>query len=92
MTKAEVAAKIMQKTGMPRKQSLEALEIFLRCIKTALKEGGKVSLVGFGTFYIKSKRSRSGRNPKTGDKIGIPEKRVPVFKPGKAFRDSVNKG
>lgn len=91
MTKAEVAQKIMQKTGMSRKQSLEALEIFVKCVKDALKKGEKVSLVGLGTFYVKAKASRAGRNPRSGEKIKIPDKSVPIFKPGKSFKDLVNK-
>ncbi len=90
MTKAEIAQKIMQKTGMSRKQSLDALELFIKSIKKALKDGDKVSLVGFGTFYVKPKNSRMGRNPRSGEKIEIPDKNVPVFKPGKSFKEMVN--
>lgn len=91
MTKSEVAQKIMQKTGISRIQSIEALEIFIKCIKDALKEGDKVSLVGFGTFQVKNKNARKGRNPRSGEKIDIPKKNVPTFKPGKSFKDMVNK-
>jgi len=90
MTKAEVANKVADKTGLSRKETVEALEIFLDCIKDALKEDSKVSLVGFGTFYVKGKNARNGRNPRTGEKIRIPDKKVATFKPGKAFREMVN--
>jgi DNA-binding protein HU-beta len=90
MTKLEVAQKIMQKTGMTRKQSLESLELFLKCIKEALKRGEKISLVGFGTFSVKKKNARAGRNPRSGEKINIPQKNIPIFKPGKSFKDMVN--
>ncbi|MCX7015991.1 MAG: HU family DNA-binding protein [Candidatus Sumerlaeota bacterium] len=92
MTKADVANKITERTGLSRKEAMDAMEVFLRCIKNALKEGEKVSLVGFGTFYVKQKNSRNGRNPRTGEKIQIPSKQVATFKPGKAFREVVNGG
>jgi len=90
MTKAEVANKVAAQTGLSRKETVEAIEIFLRCIKDTLKTEEKVSLVGFGTFYVKEKNARNGRNPRTGDRIHIPTKKVATFKPGKAFREMVN--
>ena len=92
MTKAEIINKVSQTTGMSRKDSIVALEIFLESVKEALREGEKVSLVGFGTFYIKHKNARNGRNPRTGKKIKIPPKQIATFKPGKAFRQLVNDG
>jgi DNA-binding protein HU-beta len=89
MTKAEVAAKLASKIGISNRQSVEAVEVFLECVKNALKEGDRVSLVGFGTFYIKERDARNGRNPRTGDSISIPRKRVATFKPGKALRETV---
>ena len=90
MTKAIVSSKVAQSTGMSRKDTMDAIEIFLECVKESLKQGEKVSLVGFGTFYLKQKNARNGRNPRTGDKIFIPAKSVATFKPGKAFREMVN--
>ena len=90
MTKAEVAAKVAHKTGMSRKDTMDAIEIFLECVKDALKRNKKVSLVGFGTFFMKEKNARNGRNPRTGARIFIPSKLVATFKPGKAFREMVN--
>jgi DNA-binding protein HU-beta len=92
MTKAEIINKVSQDTGMSRKDSIIALEIFLESIKDALRAGEKVSLVGFGTFFIKHKNARNGRNPRTGDKIRIPPKQIATFKPGKAFRQIINDG
>ena len=92
MTKAEIINRVSQETGMSRKDSIVALEIFLESIKDALRAGEKVSLVGFGTFYIKQKNARNGRNPRTGEKIMIPPKQIATFKPGKAFRQLVNDG
>ncbi len=91
MTKAEVVELVVHRTGMKRQQAFEAVEIFLDNIKQALKTGEKVSLVGFGTFLIKKKNARNGRNPRTGRKITIPDKNIPIFKPGKAFREAVAK-
>jgi DNA-binding protein HU-beta len=90
MTKSIVAAKVSERTGMSRKDTMDAIEIFLESIKDALKSGRKVSLVGFGTFSVKEKNARNGRNPRTGDHIYIPPKLVATFKPGKAFREMVN--
>jgi len=89
MTKLEVATLVREKTGISQKQAVEVVELFLESIKSALKNGEKVSLVGFGTFYLKTKDPRSGRNPRTGQKIQIPAKSVVAFKPGKEFRDQV---
>jgi DNA-binding protein HU-beta len=90
MTKAEIVKQLTERTGLSRNQSLETVEFFLDEVKKALKKGEKVCLVGFGTFYIKEKEARIGRNPRTGNKINIPKKRVAVFKPGKSFRELVN--
>ena len=92
MTKSVVAAKVAQQTGLNRKDTMEAFEVFIECIKGALKEEEKVSLVGFGTFYVKVKNARNGRNPRTGERIQIPRKVVATFKPGKSFRELVNRG
>ena len=92
MTKAVIVNKVAQATGMSRKDSIEAVEIFLNAIKEALRRGEKVSLVGFGTFYVKEKNARNGRNPRIGEKIKIPPKAIATFKPGKAFRIQVNDG
>jgi len=91
MTKVELVKTLMEKTGLSRNQSMETVEYFLESVKGALKKGEKVCLVGFGTFYIKEKDARIGRNPRTGEQINIPPKKVAVFKPGKAFRELVNK-
>ena len=90
MTKLEVATMLREKTGISQKQAMESVELFLDSIKNSLKDGDKVSLVGFGTFYLKTKDERNGRNPRTGEKIRIPAKSVVAFKPGKEFRQLVN--
>ncbi len=90
MTKLEVATMLRDRTGISQKQAMEAVELFLESIKESLKDGDKVSLVGFGTFYLKTKDARNGRNPRTGEQIKIPAKSVVAFKPGKEFRELVN--
>ncbi len=90
MTKLEVATLLRERTGISQKQAVDAVELFLESVKDSLKAGEKVSLVGFGTFYLKTKDARNGRNPRTGEKIQIPAKSVVAFKPGKEFRDMVN--
>lgn len=90
MTKLEVTTELRERTGISQKQAVDAVELFLGSIKEALKNGEKVSLVGFGTFFLKTKGERNGRNPRTGDKIRIPAKAIVSFKPGKEFRDLVN--
>jgi nucleoid DNA-binding protein len=92
MTKAEIINRVAHLTGMNRKDAIVALETFLDSVKGSLKRGEKVSLVGFGTFYVKQKNARNGRNPRTGERIHIPPKMIATFKPGKAFRMLVNDG
>lgn len=90
MTKLEVATMLRDRTGISQKQAMESVELFLESIKESLKDGDKVSLVGFGTFYLKTKDARNGRNPRTGEQIQIPAKSVVAFKPGKEFRQMVS--
>lgn len=90
MTKAQVADKLSERTGLSQKEAAEAVDTFLDTVKAALKEGEKVSLVGFGAFTIKERDARVGRNPRSGEEIHIPAKRVINFKPGRAFRELVD--
>ncbi|MCX7919368.1 MAG: integration host factor subunit beta [bacterium] len=92
MTKAEIAEKVREKIGgISFREALTAVDTILDGIKQSLAKGEKVSIVGFGTFRVKERRSRLGRNPKTGEQIQVPGKKVPYFKPGKEFREAVNK-
>jgi integration host factor alpha subunit len=90
ITKADIAERVARATGVTRRDALTSVETLLESIKKALEKGDKVSIVGFGTFKTKLKNSRKGRNPRTGDSIRIPDKRVAFFKPGKELRDVVN--
>jgi len=89
VTKADIAALVAEK-GLTKKQAMDAVEATLEIIKTALKDGEKIQLVGFGSFQVKSKRARKGRNPQTGSEITISARKVLKFKPGKALHQIVN--
>jgi DNA-binding protein HU-beta len=67
-----------------------ALEATVTTIKTSLRKGGSVTLVGFGTFYVTKRAARSGRNPRTGAVIKIKSAKIPKFRPGKALKDAIN--
>jgi DNA-binding protein HU-beta len=77
------------KTGITKKQAAAAVGTILDSVKDALAAGDRVSLVGFGSFSVKKRAAREGRNPRTGKPLKIPAKKVPVFKAGKALKDSV---
>jgi DNA-binding protein HU-beta len=87
MNKAEFVAKVAEKSGLTRKQAETAVAAFTQTITDALKEGDKVQLMGFGTFEVKERPARTGRNPATGESIEIAASKAPVFKAGKSFKD-----
>jgi nucleoid DNA-binding protein len=89
MTKAELIDKIASGTGLSKADSSRALDATLNSIRLALKKGQKVTLVGFGTFAVVKRKSRKGRNPRTGQAITIPAAKIPKFTSGKALKDSV---
>ena len=91
MTKADIASLVAEK-GLTKKQAMEAVEATLEIIKSALRRGEKIQLVGFGSFQVRAKRARKGRNPQTGSEITISARRVLKFKPGKALHQIVNQG
>ena len=91
MNKAELIAAVAEKAGLSKKDSEAAVTAALDVITAALQEGDKVQLVGFGSFEVKSRAARTGRNPKTKETIEIPASKVPVFKAGKALKDIVAK-
>jgi DNA-binding protein HU-beta len=90
MTKADFIAKLSEKTGFSKKDSEKALNGFIDVVKEALKNGEKVSLVGFGTFEVAQRNERKGRNPQTGAEITIPACKAPKFKPGKGLKEAVS--
>ena len=89
MVKADLVAKVAE-IGITKKQAAQVVDCVFAAIKDALAEGDRVSLIGFGTFSIKERAAREGRNPRTGEKIEIPEKKVPSFRPGKALKEVVS--
>ncbi len=89
MTKAELIDKVASGAGLSKVDASKALDTTLNSIKGALKKGQKVTLVGFGTFAVVKRKSRKGRNPRTGDVITIPAAKIPKFSSGKALKDAV---
>ncbi len=89
MTKAELIDKIASGTGLSKADAARSLDTTLNSIKMALKKGQKVTLVGFGTFALTKRKSRKGRNPRTGDVITIPAAKIPKFTAGKSLKDAV---
>ena len=90
MNKSELVDSIAKKSGLSKAQSTEALNAFIATIGEAMKANDTVSLVGFGTFSVKERQARTGRNPQTKEEIQIPASKVPSFKAGKSLKDMVN--
>lgn len=90
MNKAELISAVAQQSGLTKKDSEAAIDAFISVVEEALARNEKVVLVGFGTFEVKERAERKGRNPQTKEEIVIPASKAPVFKPGKALRDKVN--
>jgi len=89
MNKSELINAVAEKAALSKKDSEAAVTAALEAITAALSEGEEVRLVGFGTFEVKKREARIGRNPKTKEEIQIPATKVPAFKPGKALKDVV---
>lgn len=90
MNKGDLINKIADHADVTKKQASDALDAVLDSIEGALKDGDKVTLIGFGTFSVNRRDARQGRNPQTGKTIQIPAKNIVKFKPGKSLADSVN--
>lgn len=91
MNKTELVNSIASKSGLSKKNSEAALNAFIASVEEALKNGDKVALVGFGTFIVKDRAARKGRNPQTKEEITIPASKAPVFKAGKELREIVDR-
>ena len=91
MNKTELVAAIAEKTDLTKKDAELALTAVVESIAEALEKGDKVQLIGFGSFEVKNRAARTGRNPKTKEAIEIPASKSPVFKAGKALKDKVAK-
>ena len=90
MTKTELAATVAAIAQITKKQADQILNTTFEAIKQALVEGDKVQLIGFGTFEIRNRAARKGRNPQTNEEIDIPASKLPSFKAGKALKEAVN--
>lgn len=91
MNKTDLVAAVAQKAELTKKDAEKAVSAFTAAITEALVEGDEVQLVGFGTFEVRSRDARTGKNPRTGEVINIAASKVPAFKAGKALKDIVNK-
>jgi integration host factor subunit alpha len=92
MTKAEIISEVFDKVGLPKQDAEELVEKILDTIKQTLKTGETVKLSGFGNFVVRKKRSRKGRNPKTGQEIEITPRSVVSFRPSMIFKEHVIEG
>ena len=91
MNKSDLVAAIAAKTGNTKKAAEEFVNAFVSTVTESLEKGDKVQLVGFGSFEVRKRAARKGRNPQTKEEIKIPASKAPVFKAGKALKDLVNK-
>ena len=90
MNKNELVASVAEKAGLTKKDAEKAVGAIFESIQQALVEGDKVQVIGFGTFEVKERSARAGRNPRTNETIHIPPYNHPAFKAGKALKDAVN--
>ncbi|MCA0385149.1 MAG: HU family DNA-binding protein [Firmicutes bacterium] len=91
MNKAELVASMAEKSGLTKKDAELALNAFMKSVEEELAKSGKVQLVGFGTFDVRERKQRTGRNPRNPkETINIPASKAPVFKAGKALKETVN--
>jgi integration host factor subunit beta len=90
LTKADLIEEVLRVTELPRKESETIVETIFESIIDALQKGDKIEIRGFGSFRTRQRRGRIGRNPKTGEKVDVPAKKIPFFKPSKELKDFVN--
>ncbi|MCM3358812.1 MULTISPECIES: HU family DNA-binding protein [unclassified Psychrobacillus] len=89
MNKTELVNSVAEAAELSKKDATKAVEAVFESIQTALADGEKVQLIGFGNFEVRERAARKGRNPQTGKEIDIAASKVPAFKPGKALKDAV---
>lgn len=90
MNKADLVAKVAEKSGVTKKDAEKAVAGIFVAVQEALVAGDKVQVLGFGTFEVKERAARTGRNPQTGEELQIAASKNPSFKPGKALKEAVN--
>ena len=91
MNKADLISAISDRSGMEKSKVEAFLNSFIGVVEDTVAKGESIQLIGFGTFELRRREARVGRNPKTGENLNIPASNVPVFKVGKNFKDAVNK-
>jgi integration host factor subunit beta len=91
LTKAELVEEVARATQLTKKQAESIVNTVFETIVDSLKAGRKIELRGFGSFRIRSRGSRLGRNPKTGERVEVPPKKIPYFKPGKELKEQLNR-
>ncbi|HJV46552.1 MAG TPA: HU family DNA-binding protein [Bacillota bacterium] len=89
MNKTELVAYVAGTTDITKKDANKAVDAVFEAIESALKQGDKVQLIGFGNFEVRERAARKGRNPQTGEEIEIPASKIPAFKPGKGLKEAV---
>ena len=92
MTKADLVEEVSKATELTRKDSEVIVDTLFESVIKALRTGDKLEVRGFGSFRVRQRNARVGRNPKTGEKVEVPAKRVPYFKPSKELKDLINAG
>jgi integration host factor subunit beta len=92
MTKADLVEEVAKVTELTRKDSEVIVDTLFESVIKALRAGDKLEVRGFGSFRVRQRNARVGRNPKTGEKVEVPAKRVPYFKPSKELKDVINNG
>lgn len=90
MNKAELIEKVAEAANLSKADAGRALEAVIGAVSDALKSGDNVAIAGFGSFEVRARAARTGRNPKTGEALTIAASKAPAFKPGKALKDAVN--
>ncbi|MFP4648820.1 MAG: HU family DNA-binding protein [Halorhodospira sp.] len=90
MNKSELIEAVADSADLSKAAASRAVDAMVESVTEALREGDQVTLVGFGTFTVRDRAARTGRNPRTGETIQIPASKVPGFKPGKALKDAIN--
>lgn len=91
MTKADLVEKVAERTGLTRTDVSVVVDSFLDTVKKTLEGGNNIEIRGFGTFKIKLRKSRKARNPRTGEVVPVPDRKVPVFKPSNEFKNMITK-
>lgn len=89
MNKGDLVTQVAEKSGLQKKEAERAVDALLESVQEALARGEKVTIVGFGTFEVRERQARMGRNPQTGEQIQIAAAKVPAFRPGKALKEAL---